>query len=194
MSHFKLILVKHSLPKLNPNFPANQWLLSREGKKRCIGLAPSLAPFKPETIFSSCEPKAKQTAEILAKIMNVPVSVEKNLHEHERPQPGLLSLEEFDRNVQALFNFPEETIFGNESAIQAQNRFSEAVMGIIARHQNNNIMIVSHGTVISLFVQATSKISPYPLWKSLELPSFIVLSLPQFRLEKVISTITSDTP
>ena len=35
----KLILVKHSLPVIDPEKPAHQWKLSPEGKKRCIPLA-----------------------------------------------------------------------------------------------------------------------------------------------------------
>ncbi len=35
----RLILVKHSLPVLEPAVPAREWRLGEEGRRRCAGLA-----------------------------------------------------------------------------------------------------------------------------------------------------------
>ena len=76
-----------------------------------------------------------------------------DLHEHERPKPGLLSPQDFEEKVKSLFSNPENIAFGNESAAQAQARFHKAVTNLIAQHPGKTILMVSHGTVISLFLQ-----------------------------------------
>lgn len=189
----KLILVKHSLPVIDPEKPAHQWKLSPEGEKRCIPLAQQVAVYQPQLIFSSHEPKAIQTAGILAEKIGLSSLVVDDLHEHERPKPGLLSPQDFEEKVKAMFSKPENISFGNESAAQAQARFHKAVTNLIAQHPEKTILVVSHGTVISLFMQIVCQVEPFPLWKSLDLPSFIVLSLPEYQLEKVVPSIKSDT-
>ncbi len=194
MTVSKLILVKHSLPVIDLNLPPNRWILSQEGRNRCTRLAQQLAPYRPEEVFSSDEPKALRTAQIIADILGIAYQTVNDLHEHERPKPGLLSAGEFEQQVNALFTYPEQIVFGAESASQAQKRFHLAVMSMISRYQGKTILIVAHGTVISLFLQATCQLEPYPIWKSLGLPSFVVLSLPDFNLEKMITSIANDAP
>lgn len=190
MSQPKLILVKHALPVIDPEKPAHQWKLSPEGKKRCIPLAMQVSAYCPLRIFSSREPKAIQTARILAGRLGQSFNVVDDLHEHERPNPGLLSPQDFEEKVMSLFTNPENIAFGKESAAQARARFYKAVTNLISQHPGKTILVVSHGTVISLFIQMVCQVEPFPLWKSLGLPSYIVLSLPAYQLEKVIPSIT----
>jgi broad specificity phosphatase PhoE len=56
-------------------------------------------------------------------------------------------------------------------------------------HPGKNIVVVSHGTVITLFVEKFNGIDPFSFWKKLDLPSFVVLSLPQHKLVTTIETI-----
>jgi hypothetical protein len=51
--------------------------------------------------------------------------------------------------------------------------------------------MVSHGTVISLFVAECARIDPYDLWRKLELPSYVVLSLPELQLLDVVGSVES---
>lgn len=193
MSHFKLILVKHSLPEIIPELPASQWKLSAQGKTSCIPLARQLALYKPQTIVSSEEPKALQTASILAEELNLQAFIVADLHEQERPKPGLLSAKKFEEQVKALFANPEIVVLGSETAAQAQSRFHQAVMKLTTQHQDETILVISHGTVITLFLQMVCQVEPFPLWKSLGLPSYVVLNMPGFQLEKIVPTINSKT-
>ncbi len=190
MSQPKLILVKHSLPIIDPELPASLWELSPEGRKRCLPVAQKVAIYQPQRIFSSHEPKAVQTAGILAEELGLQSHVGADLHEHKRLKPGLLSPQDFEEKVKALFSNPDNIVFGDESAAQAQARFHKAVTNLIAHHPEKNILVVTHGTVISLFLQLVCQVDPFPLWKSLKLPSFVVLSLPDYRLEQIIPSIT----
>jgi broad specificity phosphatase PhoE len=48
---------------------------------------------------------------------------------------------------------------------------------VLNQHKNKTIIIVAHGTVISLFVSRLAGTPDFPLWKELGLPSFVVLDL-----------------
>jgi broad specificity phosphatase PhoE len=176
----QLILVKHSLPALEPDKPANQWRLSEEGQQRCEVLARHLSPYLPFELFSSIETKAAQTAALAASRLGIPWQEFPGLHEHERSEVGFCSPEQFQANMQSFFNHPAEVVFGTESAEQALARFSKAIQVLCKNHPpcNGRLVVVAHGTVISLFVAHWGGLPAYPLWEQLGLPAFVVLDLP----------------
>ena len=178
----KLILVKHSLPTIDPLVPAREWHLSQEGRLRCGPLADKLAAYEPVVIVASTEPKAVETANIVAERLDKPFEVAEGLHEHNRSNVAFYSPQVFDQAVATFFQQPGELVFGRETAIQAQERFSMAVEGVLKKYTDGNVVIVAHGTVITLFVAAHAKIEPFAFWKQLRLPSFVVLGVPGLEL------------
>ena len=183
------MLIKHSLPEIDPGIPAAAWMLSETGRQRCILLAQRVAEYTPDMAICSQEPKASETGRLLAGKLCLPWAVAPNLHEHERPTPGLAARDVFESAVESLFAHPEELVFGAESAQQAQERFTKAVEAVCANHPAKNLAIVAHGTVISLFVAHKTGLDAFSFWKRLGLPSVVVLSLPDFKLEKVIENV-----
>lgn len=173
----RLILVKHSLPEIVKNIPAREWDLSGEGRDRAKELAKKLTQHRPETIVSSVEPKAQQTAEILGECLGLKPHMARDLHEHDRSQSPFYPNDEFESLVQKFFQEPGMLVFGKETANQALFRFKNAVKKVLDSHGSKMTLIVSHGTVISLFVSQATGIEGYQLWKDLGLPSFIVLDL-----------------
>lgn len=170
-----LILVKHSLPEVRAGVAPNLWHLSEEGKRRAQLLAPKVAGYGLQYIFASLEPKASETGEIIAADLNLPFRTSPNLHEHVRPATADFNQTAFEADVAALFARPDALVFGSETADQAHERFRTAVMGILEENVGQSLAIVAHGTVISLFVSRACGVEPFPLWKSLGLPSYVVL-------------------
>lgn len=185
MSH--LILIRHSNPEILKDRPANQWLLSDKGRDRARTLAPFLVKYLPSIIYSSKEPKAIETAEILANLMDLPRAARYGLHEHLRNQVEWTNADDFRAKVQDLFQRQDKVIFGEESALETVTRFSESVNAIVLKHPDQSVAIVSHGTVISLFVSSQNEIDAYSFWRSLEMPSLVILGRPKLKLESVIS-------
>ena len=186
MAH--LLLVKHSLPDIDPSVAARHWKLSDEGRRRCTTLAEMLSTYHPAVIVSSAEPKAVETATIVATRLDLPLETEVDLREHEREHVAYASPEDFQRAVARLFAQPEDLVFGEETAAQARRRFGQAVDRLLARYPGKSIAVVAHGTVMSLFVtERCSNVDGYTLWRQLGLPACVVLSLPDFALEKVAS-------
>lgn len=191
----RLILVKHARPIVEPAVAPSDWRLSDEGREAAKGLAPELSKYDPFMVVASVEPKAWETAAILAQRLRVPCAAVAGLHEHERrvEEFGRDSAE-FEARVRALFDRPDEVVFGVESADQARDRFLAAVQDALdwwapqaEGEREQALIVVAHGTVITLLCQAWCSVEPYPLWESLALPSYVVLSLPDKRLLEISS-------
>lgn len=179
-----LILVKHSLPQIVETMPAREWILSEIGRARAGKLGEILRTYRPEFIASSTESKAEETASILAAILGMQFHVVEGLHEHDRSSSPYYSPAEFQELIQKFFAQPEVRVFGNETAGQSLARFRDAVEAILNGHKDHVVVIVSHGTVISLFVSWLTGCDGYALWRELGLPSFVVLDLPSRTLLK----------
>jgi broad specificity phosphatase PhoE len=185
----KLILVRHSLPVISGEQPASQWQLSEEGRRRCERLAELLARHHPSSIVTSIEPKATETGQIVGTRLGIPVEAAPDLHEHERPGTDLDSVERFQAKVARLLQHPGESVFGAETGDEVRERFAAAVDEVMRQHPHGNLSIVSHGTVITLFVARAAGIDPVPFWRELGLPAFVVLSYPSLALLDMVATI-----
>lgn len=185
----QLILVKHAQPQVDPRWPAREWSLAPDGQRQSRRLAQRLAPFLPARIISSDEIKAIQTAAILAEQLGTTHCVQPDLDEHRRLQAGYLPAVEFQQTLADLFARPAQRVYGSESADEAHARFRAAVLGIMQRNTSGNIIIVTHGTVISLFVSRLSDQDGYTLWRQLGLPSYVVLDLPALAVSSIVLSL-----
>ncbi|MCL5999572.1 MAG: phosphoglycerate mutase family protein [Chloroflexi bacterium] len=187
----KLILVKHAQPTIDPGVPASQWQLSDAGREACAPLARRLAAHQPAAVVSSSEPKAFQTAVLVAQSLGLAFHAAEGLHEHDRSNVAFQSQHEFEAAVAAFFDRPNELVFGRETAAQAQARFTRGVEAVLRLHPQGNIALVAHGTVMTLFVTSRvaaerTRIAPFSLWQRLGLPSYVVLSLPDYTLIEIV--------
>ena len=170
-----LILVRHSEPKIEPDRPASTWRLSGRGRTRAGELAEELRGFSPASIWSSKEPKAIETSEILADALNVPVQIVDGLEEHHRSNvPYFPTKDEFQQAIQQFFRYPQQPVLGDETAHQALRRFTIAINKIIATDTAETPIVVTHGTVMTLYMASVSGVEPMRFWRNLETPSFVV--------------------
>lgn len=186
----QLILVRHSIPEVDPAVPSREWRLSQAGKIRCKALAEHLAGYSPDAFISSTEPKAVETAQIAADYLEKPVKSVEGLHEHDRTGVGYTKQATFEDWVRAYFEHPDKLIFGRETANQSFARFSEALTKVTSQHPNQNIVVVSHGTVMSLFVSRFNPIESFSFWRKLEMPAYVVLSTPHYKLLEVVEAVS----
>src|SRR5437016_5699118 len=123
----KLILIKHASPLVIPGTPAEQWKLSDKGMQSCIPLAEALREHAPAAIVASEEPKARQTAEIVAAKLNIPFETAPDLHEHDRSNVPHMRSGEFISHMEVFFRKRDELVLGRETAAEALDRFSRAI-------------------------------------------------------------------
>ena len=179
----RLILIRHSLPDLDLGRPAREWRLSDEGRRRCQLLTERLADQKVMRVVASQEPKASETGRLVAGQLGVPFETAPGLHEHERRTVGpAASQEEFRAQVVKALENPSDLVLGEETAGEAHRRFAAAVADVISRYSEGNLAIVSHGTVMALFVARAAGLDAVAFWRQLGLPGYVVLSLPDYQL------------
>lgn len=183
----RLILVRHSLPEKIVDVPAREWSLSAEGKQRSHVLADKLADFQPGIIAASTEPKAIETAQIIAQKFNKPVEIFAGLNEHDRSNFGFVQEKKFLETLEAFFATPDKLVMGLETATEAFKRFQQAVENIIAKTPDGDVMIVSHGTVMTLFIASCTNQAAFQFWRQLEQPMAIALPLPELNSLEIIT-------
>ena len=189
-----LYLIRHANPQIDPSKPANQWQLSTLGIARAGSLAEHLEGRGIQAVISSVEPKAVQTAQILALRLGLPVEVIEGLHEHERPRVAYSTQAEFKAQVARFFVKPDTLVFGQETARQASQRFDVAVQAALAQHPAQTLAIVTHGTVLSLYISQHCALDAYAFWQSLGIPACIHLDLPSYQVVESWSPPVSPTP
>jgi broad specificity phosphatase PhoE len=181
-----VFLIRHANPTPQRDVPARDWRLSEKGVLRARELASRLPLSRVRALHSSKEPKARETADEIARVWERPVYTVSDLHEHDRRHEPIHTPEEFDRRVRALFEQPAAIVFGAESADTARRRFTAAVMRLVLS-EPGDVAVVTHGTVLALFVATATGQDPYALWKRLEMPCAVTLALPELTLEGVTS-------
>jgi broad specificity phosphatase PhoE len=184
----KLILIKHARPQIDPRTPSEEWELSDEGRQGAAALVERLRTQEFDHLFSSTEPKAVQTAQILGRALNRPVEPFADLHEHDRRDVPHMDSREFISMIALFFKQPDRLVLGHETADEAAARFEAAVDRVLEK-TTGDVAIVSHGTVISLFAERRAGQEPFALWRRMGLPSFIVLETPGWRVREICERV-----
>lgn len=185
----KLILVKHAPPEVVPETPSEKWTLSEKGRTLCVPLAERLAAHAPAVIVSSEEPKAAETAQLVAERLGVPWRTAPGLHEHDRSNVPHMRSGEFISMMELFFRKPAELVLGRETANQALARIEAAVREVVEANPEGNVAVISHGTVIALLLGGRSRRTPFEVWRAMGLPSFATVLLPKWELQDSVDRI-----
>ena len=68
-------------------------------------------------------------------------------------------------------------MLGSETADQARDRISAAIDSVVDAGHADTI-VVTHGTVMTLYAASVADADPMCFWRRLGLPSYVVLGLP----------------
>ena len=107
-----IVLFRHAEPIIVKGAPSNGWVLSDAGRTAAAALAVKLGGFGLTELSSSLEPKALQTAQIIAGHVGGQILTDIRLREHDRSSVGFLSRENFEASVNSVFGRPNHMAFG----------------------------------------------------------------------------------
>lgn len=173
----RLALVRHSQPVIDDRVPAREWHLSDEGRARSRSSANALLGLSARRIFTSDEPKAIETAEEIAHELELPVEIASGVHEHERPRLPFYEKPTWHRKIADLFANSDTLVLGHETANQARSRFAGAVDGLARSVPDEDLIVVTHGTVMSLYLAPKLGLDVFSVWMSLEMPDVRIVTL-----------------
>ena len=184
-----LYLIRHSIVVQQPEVSSHSWQLSAAGRLKASQLAKHL-PKPPGFVYTSGEPKAYETGKAIAAEWGIACQTAAGLQEQQRHKaPYFDTLDQFQAAITNLFDHPNELVLGEETAVQARTRFSQAVSHLVEQHPTQTIAIVTHGTVLSLFVAwHNPNVNIHQFWRGLTMPDCYALTLPDFTLQQRITS------
>jgi broad specificity phosphatase PhoE len=186
----QLILIRHSKVQVEPSQASETWQVSDEGIIRSQAVAQKLKAYNIECLISSPHDKAIQTAKAISEELGIDYRIQDGLEEHHRTSESFQdSRDAFLTVIKRLFEHPNVLIYGDESANTALARFQSAVDTCLADNQDISLGLVTHGTVLALFVAKFNDVEVFDFWQSLQMPIAIIMSLPDFRLQGIIQAV-----
>ncbi|MGA0599655.1 histidine phosphatase family protein [Caulobacter sp. KR2-114] len=171
----RLVLVKHAMPAIDEGRPSKLWPISEEGRGAAGRLAERLRPLALTRVAASTEPKAADTGRVIAERLGAPISFDEGLVETYRETVGWLPRGEVEAAIEGLLRRPAELVYGEETGDAAHARFDAAIARAVAGRESHTVAVAAHGTVIALWVSRRLGIDPMSLWRSLSLPSAVVV-------------------
>lgn len=170
-----LVLARHARPDVDPARPSAEWTLGVDGMQGSLRLAERLRGLAIDLVVSSVEPKAVETARLIASTLELPSQSGHDLHEHIRSSTGFLDGDSFETSMQRLFAEPDRLVFGDETANAAAARFEAALEALHRVHRGRRLCVVSHGTVMALHLERRYGVDGWSTWKALGLPAAVVV-------------------
>lgn len=167
-----IYLVRHGRPLIDHSRPAAEWELDPAGfddvwALRESGRLPGRAAW-----FTSPEPKAVQTAQLLAE---GEVGIVDGLREHVRDSTDWI--DDFAGTVQRAFDQPAAAAYdGWEPLEVCRDRVAAAVRGLMTDHPGTDLVLVGHGTAWTVLVAELTGAAPdLDRWRALAMPDLIVV-------------------
>ncbi|WP_210438221.1 histidine phosphatase family protein [Nocardioides xinjiangensis] len=166
-----LHLVRHGRPAIDPAVPAAEWELDPATYDdvwalRASGRLPARGAW-----FTSPEPKAVQTAQLLT---DADVGVLDDLREHGRTGEWV---EDFPAAVRRAFVRPDvAAVEGWEPLDACRRRVVPAVRRVLDVHGDDDVVLVGHGTAWTLVVaDLTGQAPDLARWETLGMPDVLVV-------------------
>jgi len=136
--------------------------LNEKGREQARGLTPLLKDHAIEAILSSDLGRAVETAEIIAKALDIPVFKDERLREAHLGLAQGLTIDEIEKKFgNALFQRWKSPLLSDadisypqgESGTQIYQRAQAAILHFLQTHHYKKIGVASHGGVIRRFMQ-----------------------------------------
>ncbi len=137
--------------------------ITEKGRRSIEKLLPRLKKNKIDLIFSSDILRAKQTAEIVARGLGIKENYDKRLREIDTGELNSKPREEAKKYFDLENNFSQkelaersfmEGFLGGENYAQVLLRIQDFIRDIDTKHQNKNILIITHGDPIILLLSS----------------------------------------
>lgn len=160
--------LRHAETEKDPNIQSKKWSLSLIGERHARQIAESGCFDAVDVVISSCEKKAFDTAEPIAGRLGSEIIQMDEFNEVARGDK-FLSKEEFEALKREKLENLDCKKDGGESGREAIARFNAGIQTVDNKYSCKNILIVSHGTILSLYFAnvAGDNSDIYKRWKSM---------------------------
>lgn len=169
--------LRHGEPLIDSQVPVYEWILTEFGQKQCNNLVERDAFNKIDIIYTSKEKKAYLTARPFVVKLKKSIIKKYELNELKLGNYNFKAKDKFIEYRHKCFldlDYSEER---GETCREALNRFQNIIDKIDLKYQEKSILIVSHGTVLTLYFANLMKILEngelvFNYWKHLKFCSW----------------------
>ena len=170
-----ITFIRHSKATFLHDKPITSWGLTDEGIQLAKNLIKTDEIRRINVIYSSLETKALETAEIINQSAGLKVITNKDFCEVTSFSNKVFP--EFDKYAQDFFNDKVDRWNNGESKLEALARFNKALNEVIQTETklgHANIGIVTHGSILTLFIAQYQNSDLWELHKSIKSPDIII--------------------
>jgi len=169
-----MYLLRHAETGIDLTKPVRDWEITDAGRNSTLELSKSQVFSKMDGIIHSSETKARQTADIIANELQVQTYELPELDELHRDHKTQLTNKEYRARVlQTLIDW-EKNVPDWESGEDALSRFFEGIRRINLMFDNKDILVVSHGIILTLYFSSLTHFwnIAYERWAQLKFLSW----------------------
>ena len=178
--------LRHAEPDLRPDVSGHEWGLSEQGRLETRQLAEKLSrdgSTRLSRVWSSPEPKALETARIVAETIGLPLTVEPDLREHQAPDLPLMAPAAFASLVGRFLASAGEHPLGAESWESLEHRFDSVLRrGLSLGADSDGLVLATHGRWLACglprYLSQSDGFDRVAWWKALERPDWVSVQLP----------------
>lgn len=178
-----VIFVRHAMPEVTRGLARSLWPLSEAAREDCVLLAHALPAGLAASVLTSEEKKARDTATIIGLRRGLKVEVDPRLGEVDRPE---IWDEDYRAVAERYLATGSEP--GWEPQESAARRMGEAVAERLERGGEGDVVVVSHGLAIALYLAAMVDVDVVSFWRQLAFPDAWRWEPGSQRLERVFRT------
>ncbi|MGE8203178.1 histidine phosphatase family protein [Heyndrickxia sp. NPDC080065] len=175
-----LFLVRHAHSDYTPDEVGRP--LSQSGWEDAKIVTDLLKNQRIDHIISSPYKRAIQTVEGIAKYIDKEVEINTGFKERvlsENP------VEDFRHAIRKVWEEPSFYWKGGESNLIAQKRGIEAIKQVLVRYKGKNIVIGTHGNIMTLMINHFDNRYDYHFWKELDMPDIYQLIFDDMKLLEI---------
>lgn len=144
------IFLRHAETEKDPSRPAVEWGLTPDALEKIQSHIKNGVFKDVGVVITSTENKAIATAKPVCELLSLSSKEIANFNEVKRGT-SFLSAEEFLAQKEQQLTQLDEAFDGAESARSALERFKQGIEILDKEYENQTILIVTHGTVLSLY-------------------------------------------
>jgi broad specificity phosphatase PhoE len=171
------------MPGVEPGLSSKLWRLSDRAKEDCVLLAHALPVLLAPFVFTSDQPKALETATVIALRRGLSVQTDPRLAEVDQ---GGQWIEGGYRAVAARF-LKGSGEPGWEPRERVVERFARAVDDALAASPSGDVLVVNHGLALSLFLASVTGIDLVSFWRALTFPDAWRFDLETHAVERLFA-------
>ena len=171
-------LLRHADSASSPDHPESDWPLTETGRGPAEALVDRLADCRIDALYSSPYRRAVATVRPLAKARDLPIRTDDRLRERELTDQWLDNHLEALRRVWSDFDL---VLPGGESSAECQRRVGEALDDLRSQHDDERVLVCSHGNAIGLYFNHLDPAFGFEAWSSLRNPDLFAVRDGQWR-------------